>query len=69
MIKQDELDKIRDNPMPEIRKRIRKALKGELKLLRYTVAGIIFDDFHTITGSINNKGNYILEFKISKKVC
>ncbi len=68
MIKQKELDKIRDNPMPEIRRRIRKALEGELKLLRYSVDGAIFNNFHSIKGTINNKGNYILNFEISKKV-
>ncbi len=68
MIKQAELDKMRKNPIAEIRKRIRKALEGDLKLHRCIVDGVIFNDFHNIRGTINNKGNYILEFKISKRI-
>ena len=68
MINQKELDKIRDNPISEIRKRIRKALQGNVNLQRCIVDGVIFNDFHCIRGTLISHDKYILEFKISKNL-
>lgn len=68
-MKQAEVDKIRINPKPEIRKRINKALKGSFKTSKLQVDGAIYNNSHSIGGLvISEDGRHLLEFKISKLI-
>ena len=63
-----ELKKIKNKPLPEVKRRIRAALSGNITAQEIIVDGCVFNHFHSIHGKINVEGKYLLSFTISKAI-
>jgi hypothetical protein len=62
MITQKEFDKMKEKPLLEVKRRIRKILSGKVTKQEIVIDGCIYNNFHAIQGSINVEGKYILTF-------